>query len=162
MNEIIGLIIATILSWLNFVLNDAYLGLGERPGVLGAKNVAESVVKRGGDISGSYFLGNILCSLDASAGTLLSAIGYFILGIPGALIAVLLIYIGNRLCADPGFPGTIGALSMIIVIYLSSFINIYPEMFIVGFVIAITTVQGIDHPSISKILGKIASVIRNV
>ncbi|WP_409200932.1 hypothetical protein [Methanobrevibacter sp. DSM 116169] len=156
MNIIIGIILATIITWLNFVIIDTYFGLPEQPGVQGAKTVGRAVKKRGGDIAGGYFQGNILCSPDASAGTLLSAIGYFLLGIEGAFIAVLFVYIGNRLCADPGYAGTIGALAMTIIIFLCSFVSIEPEMFIVGIVIAITTIQGIDHPTASKILGKIA------
>ena len=39
MNMIIGLIIATVVSWLNFVIVDTYLGLPESPGVKGAVNV---------------------------------------------------------------------------------------------------------------------------
>ena len=39
MNMILGLIIATVVSWLNFVIVDTYLGLPESPGVKGAENV---------------------------------------------------------------------------------------------------------------------------
>jgi energy-converting hydrogenase A subunit B len=158
MNEILGIVICTILAWLNFVLVDTYFGLPEQPGVKGAETVGESIEKRGGDISGGFFQGNILCSPDASAGTLIASIGYLLLGIPGAFIATLFVYMGNRLCADPGFAGTIGSLTMTVIIFLGSFIGLSPEMFIVGIVIAITTIQGIDHPTSSKILGKIASV----
>ncbi|MDL2247056.1 hypothetical protein LJB96_05520 [Methanobrevibacter sp. OttesenSCG-928-K11] len=158
MNEIIGIIICTILAWLNFVLVDTYFGLPEQAGVKGAETVGESIEKRGGDIAGGFFQGNILCSPDASAGTLITSIGYLLLGIRGAFIAAMLIYIGNRLCADPGYAGTVGSLTMTVILFLGSFVGLTPEMFIVGIVIAITTIQGLDHKSSSKILGKIANV----
>ena len=52
MNEVIGIIIAAILCWLNFVIVDTYFGLPERPGVRGARIVGEDVKRRGGDIAG--------------------------------------------------------------------------------------------------------------
>ena len=39
MDLIIGLILATIISWLNFVIVDTFLGLPEAPGVKGAETV---------------------------------------------------------------------------------------------------------------------------
>ena len=101
MDLIIGLILATIISWLNFVIVDTFLGLPEAPGVKGAETVGYSIKNRKGDLAGGFFQGNILCSPDASAGTLIASIGVYILGIQGGLIAALLVYIGNRLCADP-------------------------------------------------------------
>ena len=156
MNEVIGIIIATILCWLNFVIVDTYLGLPEQPGVRGARIVGESVEKRGGDIAGGFFQGNILCSPDASAGTLIASIGYLLLGIPGGILAALFVMIGNRLCADPGYAGTVGSLTATAIIFLSSFAGLKPEMFIVGMVIAILTIQGLDHKAASIVLGKIA------
>ena len=159
MNEIVGIIIAAIIAWLNFVLIDTYLGLPETPGVKGADIVGHNIKKRGGDLSGGFFQGNILCSPDASAGTLLSSIGVMLIGIEGGIIAAFFVYIGNRLCADPGYAGTIGALTTTVIVFLFSFIGIRPEMFVVGMVIAITTIQGLHHPSSSKLLGKIAKVM---
>ena len=156
MNEIIGIIIAAIICWLNFVVIDTYFGLPEQPGVLGAKIVGQDVEKRGGDIAGGFFQGNILCSPDASAGTLLSSIGYLLLGIPGGIIAAFFVFIGNRLCADPGYAGTFGSLSITFIIFVCSFVGMTPEMFIVGMVIAILTIMGIDQPRASSVLGKIA------
>lgn len=156
MNEVIGIILAAILCWLNFIIIDTYFGLPEQPGVRGAKIVGESVEKRGGDIAGGFFQGNILCSPDASAGTLIASIGYLVLGIPGGIIAALFVMIGNRLCADPGYAGTIGSLTATAIIFVCSFIDLTPEMFIVGMVIAILTVQGIDQVGASVVLGKIA------
>lgn len=156
MNEIVGLIIATVICWLNFVIVDTYFGLPEQPGVRGARIIGESVKKRNGDIAGGFFQGNILCSPDASAGTLMASIGYLVLGIPGGILAAFLVFIGNRLCADPGYAGTTGALTATILIFIFSFIGLTPGMFIVGMVIAILTIQGIDQVRASIILGKIA------
>ena len=156
MNEIIGIIIAAIICWLNFVVIDTYFGLPEQPGVLGAKIVGQDVEKRGGDIAGGFFQGNILCSPDASAGTLLASIGYLLLGIPGGIKAAFFVFIGNRLCADPGYAGTFGSLSITFIIFVCSFVGMTPEMFIVGMVIAILTIMGIDQPRASSVLGKIA------
>ena len=156
MNEIIGIILATIICWLNFVIVDTYFGLPEQPGVEGACIVGESIKKRNGDIAGGFFQGNILCSPDASAGTLIASIGYLVLGIPGGIIAAFLVFIGNRLCADPGYAGTVGSLTATLLIFIFSFIGLTPEMFIVGMVIAILTIQGIDQVRASIILGKIA------
>lgn len=156
MNEVIGIIIAAILCWLNFVIVDTYFGLPEQPGVKGARIIGENVEKRGGDIAGGFFQGNIVCSPDASAGTLIASIGYLLLGIPGGIIAALLVFIGNRLCADPGYAGTVGSLTATLIIFIGSFIGLAPEMFVVGMVIAILTIQGIDHKRASIVLGKIA------
>ena len=156
MNEVIGIIIAAILCWLNFVIVDTYFGLPEQPGVKGARIIGENVEKRGGDIAGGFFQGNIVCSPDASAGTLIASIGYMLLGIPGGIIAALLVFIGNRLCADPGYAGTVGSLTATLIIFVCTFIGFTPEMFVVGMVIAILTVQGLDHKRASIVLGKIA------
>ncbi|MBQ7929144.1 MAG: hypothetical protein IJ287_10465 [Methanobrevibacter sp.] len=156
MNEVIGIIIAAILCWLNFVIVDTYFGLPEQPGVKGARIIGENVEKRGGDIAGGLFQGNIVCSPDASAGTLIAAIGYLILGIPGGIIAAFFVFIGNRLCADPGYAGTVGSLTATLIIFICSFVGFTPEMFIVGMVIAILTIQGLDHKRASILLGKIA------
>jgi len=156
MNEIIGVILASIISWINFVVIDTYFGLPEAPGVKGANIVGHSIKNRGGDLSGGFFQGNVLCSPDASAGTLLASMGVMVLGFQGGLIAAFMVYIGNRLCADPGYAGTIGALTTTIIIFLCSFLGFTPIMFVIGMVIAITTVQGLNHSYSSKLLGLIA------
>jgi len=97
-----------------------------------------------------------LCSPDASAGTLMASIGYLLLGIPGGIIAAFFVFIGNRLCADPGYAGTVGSLTATIIVFICSFVGLTPEMFIVGMVIAILTIQGIDQVRASIFLGKIA------
>ena len=130
MNEIIGIILATIICWLNFVIIDVYFGLPEQPGVKGARLVGEAIKKRNGDIAGGFFQGNVLCSPDASAGTLLAAIGFLVLGIPGGIIAALFVFIGNRLCADPGYAGTIGCLTATMLIFIFSSSNISTLSFI--------------------------------
>ena len=156
MNEVLGVILAAIICWLNFVIVDTYFGLPEQPGVKGARIIGESIKKRNGDIAGGFFQGNILCSPDASAGTLLASVGYLVLGIPGGIIAAFFVLIGNRLCADQGYAGTVGSLTATLLIFIFSFVGLTPEMFIVGMVIAILTVQGIDQVRASIILGKIA------
>ncbi|MGB7968643.1 MAG: hypothetical protein WCF28_03595 [Methanobacterium sp.] len=157
MNEIIAIIIAAVLCWLNFVVIDTWMGLPEAPGVKGAEVIGRAVKKRGGDLAGGLFQGNIVCSPDASAGTLLASAACYTIGTPeGGLVAAVLVYAGNRLCADPGYAGTTGALSITCIIYAASYIGIGPAEFIVGMVLAIVTIQGIDHPLASKLLGKIA------
>lgn len=157
MDELLGIAIAAVISWLNFVLIDTWMGLPEIPGVRGAEVIGRDVKKRGGDLSGGFFQGNIVCSPDASAGTLLASIGCFTIGTPeGGFIAAALVYFGNRLCADPGYAGTTGALTITVIIAAASFIGITPAMFVVGMLIAIVTIQGLYHPASSKLLGKIA------
>jgi len=157
MYEILAILIAGILSWINFVLIDTWMGLPELPGVRGANVIGRSVKKRGGDLAGGFFQGNIVCSPDASAGTLLASAACYTIGTPeGGLIAALLVYIGNRLCADPGYAGTTGALSITCIIVATSYMGIGPADFIVGMALAIVTIQGIHHPLASKLLGKIA------
>ena len=157
MNEVIGIIIAAVISWLNFVLIDTWMGLPEAPGVKGAEVIGRNIKKRGGDLAGGFFQGNIVCSPDASAGTLLASIGCYLIGTPeGGLIAAVLVFFGNRLCADPGYAGTTGALTITILIALASYIGLTPIMFIAGMMIAILTIQGLYPPASSKLLGKIA------
>lgn len=157
MDELIGIILAAIISWLNFVLIDTWMGLPESPGVKGAEVIGRGIKKRGGDLAGGFFQGNIVCSPDASAGTLLASIGCYTIGTPeGGLIAAILVYFGNRLCADPGYAGTTGALTITVIIAAASYMGITPDMFVVGMLIAILTIQGLYHPASSKLLGKIA------
>lgn len=157
MNEILAIALGAVLSWLNFVLIDIWMGLPESPGVRGAKAIGKSIEERGGDLGGGYFSGNIVCSPDASAGTLLASCCYFAFGSPeGGLIAALFVYFGNRICADPGYAGTTGALSTTILIWATSYIGLSPQNFIVGMVIAVLTIQGLYHPLISKLIGKMA------
>ncbi|MDR2966402.1 MAG: hypothetical protein LBU74_00440 [Methanobacteriaceae archaeon] len=159
MNEILGVAIAASIAWLNFVIIDTFMGLPEVPGVKGADIISHSIKERGGDLAGGFFQGNILCSPDASAGTLLASIGVMLIGIEGGIISTFFVFIGNRLCADPGYAGTCGALTTTLIVVAFSYIGFTPEMFVVGMVIAITTIQGIHHPTSSKLLGNIAKTM---
>ena len=58
MNLILGLILATIISWLNFVIVDTFLGLPEAPGVKGAETVGYSIKNRKGDLAGGWNSGS--------------------------------------------------------------------------------------------------------
>lgn len=157
MNEILAIFIAAVLSWFNFVLIDTWMGLPEKPGVKGADVIGRAIKSRGGDLAGGFFQGNIVCSPDASAGTLLASAACYTIGTPeGGLVAATLVFFGNRLCADPGYAGTTGALTITVIIYLASFIGIGPEYFVVGMVLAIVTIQGLHHPLASRLFGRIA------
>lgn len=157
LNEILAILIAAILSWINFVLIDIWMGLPESTNVRGAKAIGKDVERRGGDLGGGFFKGNIVCSPDASAGTLLASCAYYGFGSPvGGLITALFVYFGNRICADPGYAGTTGVLTTTFIIWAVSFIGITPNYFIVGMVIAILTIQGLYHPWSSKLIGKMA------
>lgn len=79
-----------------------------------------------------------------------------ILGIPGGILAAFFVFIGNRLCADPGYAGTTGSLTMTVILFVCSFAGLTPEMFIAGICVAILTIQGIDQVKASILLGKIA------
>lgn len=46
MNEIIGIIVASVICWLNFVIIDTYFGLPQQPGVKGVQTVGDSIEKR--------------------------------------------------------------------------------------------------------------------
>ncbi|ACX72334.1 membrane protein-like protein [Methanocaldococcus vulcanius M7] len=153
--SILKMLVAGAICWVNFVIIDTYFGLPEQPGVLGAKTIGEKVRDIGGNIHGGYFMGNIVCSPDASAGTLLASIMNYLMGVEGGLITALLVWIGNRLCADPGYAGTIGALAITAIIFLLKPI-IEPKYFVAGMVLAIFTIQGLDHKHASLLLGKIA------
>ena len=160
MNIIIGIILATIISLLNFVIVDTYFGLPEMPGVQGANIVGHDIQERKGDLAGGFFQGNILCSPDASAGTLISSIAIMACGFQGGLIAALLVFIGNRFCSDPGYAGTTGSLTMTVLVFIfTTFLGMTPQMFICGAVIAILLVQGIYHKYSSRTLGKIAKIM---
>jgi len=89
--------VAGIVCWINFVVVDTLFGLPKKPGVAGADVIGKKIAKIGGNLNGGYFMGNIVCSPDASAGTLFASIFYYALGFKGGLIASLLIYIGNSI-----------------------------------------------------------------
>lgn len=146
---------AAACCWILFVTIDMIFGLPRKGGVVGAAKIAESIQKTGGDIRGGTMMGNIVCSPDASAGTLLAACGVYCCGIPGGLLATVLVFIGNRICYDPGYAGTTGCFLATFMVYGGTLAGILPEYFIVGMVIAILTIQGISHQMASILLGKI-------
>ena len=99
-------------------------------------------------------MGNIVCSPDASAGTLLAACGVYAAGIGGGLTAAVLVFIGNRICHDPGYAGTTGAVLATFMVYGLGMAGITAAECIAGMVIAILTIQGISHMPASRLLGK--------
>ncbi|HWQ66188.1 MAG TPA: hypothetical protein VN372_04875 [Methanospirillum sp.] len=153
--SLLQILIAAVCCWLLFIVVDIIFALPKEGGVVGATAIAEAVERGGGDIRGGTMMGNIVSSPDASAGTLLAACGVYCFGIPGGLIATILVYIGNRVCYDPGYAGTSGCFLATFMVYGGSLIGIPPSAFIAGMVIAIMTIQGAWHPWSSKLLGLI-------
>jgi energy-converting hydrogenase A subunit B len=127
--------------------------LPEKGGVSGAKAIGNVIEEDGGNLHGGFMMGNIVCSPDASAGTLLAACGVYIAGIPGGLSAAFLVFIGNRICHDPGYAGTSGAILATLVIYGLTGFGFVASDFIAGMVIAILTIQGLSHIHASRLLG---------
>ncbi len=146
---------AALCAWVLFITIDMIWALPREGGVVGAKAIAAAVEKAGGDLRGGTMMGNIVSSPDASAGTLLAACGVYCFGIPGGLLATVLVYIGNRICSDPGYAGTTGCFLATFMVYGGTKIGIPAEFFIIGMVIAILTIQGISHQHASRLLGKI-------
>ncbi|MGD9490552.1 MAG: hypothetical protein AB7V51_03155, partial [Methanoregulaceae archaeon] len=109
--DVESILIAAIISWILFVSIDLLFGLPKAGGVSGAREIAGEIEREGGSLHGGYMMGNIVCSPDASAGTLLAACGVYIAGISGGLAAAVLVYVGNRICYDRGYAGTTGALA---------------------------------------------------
>jgi energy-converting hydrogenase A subunit B len=152
------ILIAAVVSWINFVAIDQIFRLPEKGGVSGATAIAQEVERGGGDLHGGFMMGNIVSSPDASAGTLLAACGVYAAGIPGGLFAAVLVYIGNRICYDPGYAGTTGCVSATLIVFGFSQIGFEASDFIAGMVIAILTIQGISSVHASRLLGKIWKV----
>lgn len=146
------ILIAAAVSWVNFIAIDLFFRLPERGGVSGASEIGRQIEAGGGALPGGYMMGNIVSSPDASAGTLLAACGVFIAGVPGGLLAALLVYLGNRVCHDPGYAGTTGCITATFIVYGFSLIGISPASFIAGMVIAILTIQGISSVHASRLL----------
>jgi Predicted membrane protein len=146
------ILIAAVVSWVLFVSIDIMFSLPKKGGVSGARGIAAQIEATGGSRNGGNMMGNIVSSPDASAGTLLAACGVFIAGIPGGLLAALLVYIGNRICYDPGYAGTTGAVMATFVIYGFTMAGFSAASFIAGMVIAILTIQGIALAPASRLL----------
>ncbi|MBP2143768.1 energy-converting hydrogenase A subunit B [Methanococcus voltae] len=156
------ILMASIICWFNFVTVDTIFGLPKAPGVQGADVIGKKIQSIGGNLNGGYFMGNIVCSPDASAGTLMASIFYYTMGVEGGLIAIFLIYIGNRLCHDTGYAGTIGATTMTFILYLLSGLTglVEPQYFIAGMVVAIFTIQGLSHEKASKVLYSVGKTLK--
>ena len=117
LDEPIRILIAALICWLNFMTIDLIFKLPHSGGVSGATAIAQEVEKGGGKLNGGYMMGNIVSSPDASAGTLLASCGVYCAGLPGGLFAALLVYIGNRICFDPGYAGTTGCITATFIVY---------------------------------------------
>ncbi|MDI6888715.1 MAG: hypothetical protein QMC78_03340 [Methanocellales archaeon] len=152
------IVVAAVVCWINFVMVDVLIGgLPEVPGVRGAKHIAHAIRNYGGNLNGGYMMGNIVCSPDASAGTLLASSCYYAFGSwEGGLLAATVVYFGNRICADPGYAGTTGTLTTTALIFIFSHFGFSPANFVAGMVLAIVTIQGLHHKYSSKILGSLA------
>ena len=157
MIEIIPAIsIATVLCLVLFIAVDMLWKLPSYGGVSGSDVIGKELEKSGGDLNGGWLLGHIITSPDASTGTILVACGYFVWGVWGAVITIVLVYIGSHICADKGYAGLTGGICATLLIWIcTSFAGFPPESFIVGCVIAIFLVQGISPKHTSRILGKI-------
>lgn len=148
--------IAAAVCLLLFTALDFLWKLPKQGGVSGADVIGKELEKSGGDLNGGWMIGNIISSPDASTGTLFAACSYYVWGIWGSLIALVLVYIGSRICADKGFAGTSGVICATLIIWvLTSFAGFPPESFIAGCVIAILLVEGISAKHASRILGKL-------
>ncbi|MHC1626031.1 MAG: hypothetical protein ACXQTN_01650 [Methanoculleaceae archaeon] len=155
LDEIVHILTASAICWILFVTIDVLFHLPREGGVKGATAIAEEIEAGGGHYHGGCMMGNIVCSPDASAGTLLASCGVYIAGIPGGLAAAALVFIGNRICHDPGYAGTTGAILATFVVAGFSTIGFSPSDFIAGMVIAILTIQGIAHSHSSRILARL-------
>lgn len=155
-SEVAYIAVAAAISLILFVAVDMFWKLPKEGGVCGADAISREVTAAGGDKNGGWMIGNIVCSPDASAGTLLAACGYWICGVPGGVLAAVLVFVGARICADTGYSGTSGAVLATVVIWaLTTYAGFPPESFIGGMVVAILLVQGLSARHASRILGKI-------
>ena len=155
LDEILHIMAAAIISWILFVTVDIFFKLPETGGVSGASAIARDIEAGGGALSGGTMMGNIVCSPDASAGTLLAACGVYVAGITGGLAAAVMVYVGNRICHDPGYAGTTGAVLATFVIYAFTLAGFAATDFIAGMVIAILTIQGLSHAHASRLLARL-------
>lgn len=152
LEDFFRILLAAGICWALFVTIDLIFGLPKKPGVSGAGAIAGEIEEAGGEYRGGCMMGNIVCSPDASAGTLLASCGVYAGGVAGGLLASLLVYIGNRICYDPGYAGTSGAILATFVVYGFTQLGFLASDFIAGMVIAILTIQGISHVHASRVL----------
>ncbi|MDD1672091.1 MAG: hypothetical protein LUO82_03720 [Methanomicrobiales archaeon] len=150
--DFLRILIAAPVCWILYITIDVYFKLPEQGGVSGATAIAKDIERGGGALHGGYMMGNIVSSPDASAGTLLASCGVTAAGIPGGLFAALLVYIGNRICYDPGYAGTTGAVVATFVVFGFTQIGFAASDFVAGMVIAILTIQGLSHSHASRLL----------
>ncbi len=155
LGEATHILAASIMCWVLFVTVDILFKLPEKGGVSGAAAIAEEIRAGGGALHGGYMMGNIVCSPDASAGTLLAACGVYVAGVPGGLAAAVLVFVGNRICHDPGYAGTTGAVLATFVVYGFTQIGFAASDFIAGTVLAILTIQGLSHARSSALLARL-------
>ncbi len=158
LGEILHILAAAVVSWILFVTVDIFFKLPEAGGVSGASAIARDIEAGGGALPGGNMMGNIVCSPDASAGTLLAACGVYVAGIPGGLAAALMVFIGNRICHDPGYAGTTGAVLATFIIYGFTQIGFAATDFIAGMVLAILSIQGLSHVHASRLLARLWGV----
>lgn len=147
------IVVAAVIAWILFLSIDIFWRLPRKGGVSGADSIGKAIAEKGGNQHGGWMMGNIVCSPDASAGTLLAACGIFVAGIPGGIAAAALVYIGNRICHDKGYAGTSGALIATFVIAGFMQIGFLASDFIAGMVLAILTIQGISQIHASRLIG---------
>jgi len=147
------IVVATVIAWILFLSIDIFWRLPQKGGVSGADAIGTAISRHGGDRNGGWMMGNIICSPDASAGTLLAACGVFVAGIPGGIAAAVLVYVGNRICHDKGYAGTSGALIATFIIAGCMQIGFMASDFIAGMVLAILTIQGLSHTHASRLIG---------
>jgi energy-converting hydrogenase A subunit B len=158
LDEPTRILIAAAICWINFMVVDLIFKLPESGGVCGATAIAEEVEKGGGHLNGGTMMGNIVSSPDASAGTLLASCGVFCAGLFGGLFAAVLVYIGNRICYDPGYAGTTGCISATFIVYGATQVGFAASDFIAGMVIAILTIQGISSIHSSRLIARLWKV----
>src|SRR5512136_321054 len=152
LDEPLRILIAALICWLNFMTVDLIFKLPHSGGVSGATAIAQEIEKGGGNLNGGYMMGNIVSSPDASAGTLLASCGVYCAGFFGGLFAAVLVYIGNRICYDPGYAGTTGCITATFIVWGFTQIGFLATDFIAGMVIAILTIQGLSHVHASRLL----------
>jgi len=158
LDEPTRILIAAAICWINFMVVDLIFKLPESGGVCGATAIAEEVEKGGGHLNGGTMMGNIVSSPDASAGTLLASCGVFCAGLFGGLFAAVLVYIGNRICYDPGYAGTTGCITATFIVYGATQVGFAASDFIAGMVIAILTIQGISSIHSSRLIARLWKV----
>ena len=152
LGELLRILAAAIITWLLFVSVDIFFRCRKR-GRQWSVSCCEIFSCRRRHCR-RHHDGNIVSSR-RSAGTLLAACGVYVAGIPGGLIAAALVFIGNRICYDPGYAGTTGAVLATFVVYGFTQVGFAATDFIAGMVIAILSIQGLSHLHASRLLARL-------